>query len=336
MEITKRIYLDRIKSNLSAFHGKIMLMVKANAYGHGAIAVASALDSAVSFFGVATVEEGRKLRENGVKTPILCADVLPFEYSTAKRFDLSIAVGDRKSLEYFVGLGACDRPKIHLKLNTGMNRFGFKITDFEDACSLACNGGVEVEGVYTHLYAPNEKQLDDFDNSIKGIKKVFPNVIVHACSTSSVKLNRYDMLRVGLGAYENTCEVESVVLNSLRVQKGERIGYGDNFATHDGYAVWILGGYADGIVKCEPVILGGMKLNAVSVCMDVFAVLSPRPFERGEIATIVGDGLSENDVAEETNRKIYEVMTAFNGRVKYEYEESGSTKNCENEFSQND
>lgn len=332
LELTRTIYLDRIRNNLSAYGGKVMLMVKADAYGHGAIEVAKSLSNRVDYYGVATVEEGRKLRENGVKTPILSVDVLPFEYGPAKAHDLAVSVGDIKSLETLSGIDAKDRPKIHLKLNTGMNRFGFGREEFDTALRLAKSGGIEVEGVCTHLYAPNETQLDLFDREVEIARTFYPDVIAHACSTSSAHLNRYDMVRIGVGAYENSCKVESVVLNSVRVRRGDRIGYGDNFAPKDGYAIWLLGGYSDGIVKSQPVLIDGAVLHAVSVCMDVFAVLSDVPYNKGERAVLIGDGLTESIVAKDMNRTVYEVMTALKGRVKNVYEESGSQKNRKSEF----
>lgn len=332
LELTRTIYLDRIRNNLSAYGGKVMLMVKADAYGHGAIEVAKSLSDRVDYYGVATVDEGRKLRENGVKTSILSVDVLPFEYGLAKAHDLAVSVGDMKSLETLFRLDVKDRPKIHLKLNTGMNRFGFGREEFDTAIRLAKSRDVEVEGVYTHLYAPNETQLDLFDREIKLARTIYSDVIAHACSSSSAHLNRYDMVRIGVGAYENSCKVESVVLNSVRVRRGDRIGYCDNFASKDGYAIWLLGGYADGIVKSQPVLIDGVVLHAVSVCMDVFAVLSDVPYNKGERAVLIGDGLAESIVAKDTNRTVYEVMTSLKGRVKNVYEESGSQKNRKSEF----
>lgn len=336
MEITRRIYLDKIKNNLSACKSKVMLMIKADAYGHGAVEVASALKNDVDYFGVATVGEGCKVRENGVKTPILCVDVLPCEFSTATKYDLSVSVGDMKSLAYLASIPPAHRPKIHLKLNTGMNRFGFSKDELESALSLAVENEIDVDGAYTHLYAPNETQLDLFDEEIVTVKKFYPSVLTHACSSSSLSLNRYDMVRVGIGAYENTARVESVVLNSLKIGKGDRVGYGDNFADSDGYAVWISGGYADGIVRSQPVLVDGMIFSAVSVCMDVFAVLSTVPIEKGEKAILIGDTLTEKVVANMTNRSVYEVMTALKGRVKNVYDESGSKKNRKSKYSKND
>ncbi len=332
LELTRTIYLDRIRRNLSAYSGKVMLMVKADAYGHGATEVAKYLSDMVDYFGVATVEEGRKLRENGVKTPILSADVLPFEYSLAKEGNLAVSVGDMKSLETLLRSETKNRPKVHLKLNTGMNRFGFDREEFDTALRLAKSGGVEVEGVYTHLYAPNETQLDLFDREIEIARTFYPDLITHACSTSSAFFNRYDMVRIGVGAYENSCKVESVVLNSVRVRRGDRIGYGDNFAPKDGYAIWLLGGYADGIVKSQPVLIDGNVLHAVGVCMDVFAVLSDLPYDKGKTAVLIGDKLTENVVAKDTNRTVYEVMAALKGRAKNVYEESGRQKNRKSEF----
>lgn len=323
MEITKIVRTPRILSNLSIpkKSAKVMLMIKADAYGHGIVEVAKALENEVDFFGVATLEEGRIVRENGVKTPILATDMLPFEFSEAKALDLSVSVGDMKAL---YGLAAMQEraPKVHLKINTGMNRFGFSVEEVDDVLSVAESIGVEVEGIYTHLYAPNDIQLDLFDGVVERVKKRFPNVVTHACSSSSVNLNRYDMVRIGLSAYLGAAEIESVVLSSQKVAKGERIGYGDNFSDEDCYAVWLLGGYADGIVKGQPVLIDGELYEGASVCMDVFAVKSSRPFERGERVILANDSLPINEVASKTNRTIYETMTALSGRVKRIYDES--------------
>lgn len=298
-----------------------MLMIKADAYGHGIVEVAKALENEVDFFGVATLEEGRIVRENGVKTPILATDILPFEFSEAKALDLSVSVGDMDSLCRLATMQG-RAPKVHLKINTGMNRFGLSPYEVGDALSVAKRSGVEIEGAYTHLYAPNLIQLDLFDAVAKRVKECFEGAIVHACSSSSVNLNRYDMVRIGMSAYLGAAEIESVVLSSQKVAKGERIGYGDNFSDEDCYAVWLLGGYADGIVKGQPVLIDGELFISISVCMDVFAVKSPRPFERGRRAILASDNLSLDEVARCTNRTIYETMTALSGRVKRIYDES--------------
>lgn len=298
-----------------------MLMIKADAYGHGIVEVAKALENEVDFFGVATLEEGRIVRENGVKTPILATDILPFEFSEAKALDLSVSVGD---MDFLCRLATMQgrAPKVHLKINTGMNRFGLSPNEVDDALSVAKRSGVEIEGAYTHLYAPNLIQLDLFDAVARKVKESFPNAIIHACSSSSVRLNRYDMVRIGMSAYLGAAEIESVVLSSQKVAKGERIGYGDNFSNEDCYAVWLLGGYADGIVKGQPMLIDGELFTSISVCMDVFAVKSPRPFERGRRAILTSDNLPLDEVASRTNRTIYETMTALSGRVKRIYDES--------------
>ena len=154
------INLNQLKINLQNIRAhtktKIMTMVKANAYGHSVDGVAPFIESHTDYFGVALVEEGIHLRELGIKKPILVAggtliEQLPlfFEYDltlTASSLDLLTAA------DHLAGSSG-KRLKVHLKIDTGMERVGVHEYEAEEFLqkSIACSQFIEVEGIYTHL-----------------------------------------------------------------------------------------------------------------------------------------------------------------------------------------
>lgn len=152
--------LDQLKTNLENIRAhvppaKVMPMVKANAYGHGVDGVAPFIEPCVDYFGVAIVEEGINLRELGIRKPILVAggtliEQLPlfFEHDltlTASSLDLLLAAEQLAESTH-------KRLKVHLKIDTGMERVGVHEYEAEDFLqkSLACSH-LDVEGIYTHL-----------------------------------------------------------------------------------------------------------------------------------------------------------------------------------------
>ena len=159
---------------------KLMCMVKANAYGHGAVAVAKYCEELLDYLGVATVDEGIELRRNGVNLPILVVgDIAKCRYGDAIRCDIEMTL---HSLEQAIALedfckSADTIAKVHIAVDTGMGRIGFLPNEVEQVIRVCNFEHIEVKGIFTHFakadevdksYTHNQKRL--FDELVGSVK----------------------------------------------------------------------------------------------------------------------------------------------------------------------
>ncbi|MBR2955672.1 MAG: alanine racemase [Clostridia bacterium] len=311
MKIDVTIDLGVIKRNIATYTGNVILMVKADAYGHGLTEVARAVDHLVYGYGVATIEEGVALRECTNKE-IFVFQWAKSEVPSALHSNLTLSVTDFGSLDYVKDKGV----RGVLKVNTGMNRFGF---DVEDAPLLKAKlQGVDVRGSCSHVYSgeslPAQQML--FDKWCAQLGGEDDHLL-----SSCYNHLPHNLIRVGIGAYEGAMTVTSRVVAVRRLKRGDNVGYG-NTLSKDGNVAWIFGGYADGINRDnpQPVMIGNKLCNVVAVCMDSTAVFtgeySP---EIDEEAHLVGQHLTAKQIAEVTHTVPYVVMTSWRGRVKRTY-----------------
>jgi len=290
------VNLNQLKTNLQNIRAhtktKIITMVKANAYGHGVDGVAPFIEPHTDYFGVALVEEGIHLRNLGIKKPILVAggtliEQLPlfFEHDlilTASSPDLLTATDH-------LALSRRQAIKVHLKIDTGMERVGVHEYEAESflAQSLTCSQFVEIEGIYTHLanselnvessglplatsnLVDSRIQLERFQEVLRFYeKRSLPIPLRHVCNSGGI-LNlpkaHFDMVRPGVlfyGVYparniEKKIDVKpaltwkSKVAYSKITQPGRSISYGSLYQVEDSpkRIVTIPCGYADGYFR---------------------------------------------------------------------------------------
>lgn len=305
------IDLDAIVSNVRALKSavgratEVVAVVKADAYGHGALRVAQeALGAGASRLAVAIPEEGVELRRAGIGAPIMVLGMLfPEQACAVVEYDLSPAVSSAEDARY-VSREACDAKKtipVHIKLDTGMTRTG---TDVESVVSLARSiaamPGVRLEGLFTHFAAADEpdkgyteKQASLFRQAVvllraSGIEIPF----LHASNTAgalSVPDARFDAVRTGIALYglypsdDVPREIRltpamswKTRLGSLRtVPEGTYVGYGCTFKTERESRIGTLPvGYADGysrhLSNKGEVLIRGKRARVVGrVCMDM-------------------------------------------------------------------
>lgn len=141
---------------------KFMAIVKADAYGHGAIPVAKVLDPIADAYGVAILEEGIELRQAGITKPILILGFTPAPlYPSMIEYDIATAVFQydmaKKMSDAAVQLGK--KAKIHISLDTGMSRIGFALTEesLQTICKINQLPGIEIEGCFSHFARMDEK-----------------------------------------------------------------------------------------------------------------------------------------------------------------------------------
>lgn len=314
-------------------------MVKADAYGMGAVQVAKATESVVSAFGVVTLDEVRRLKKAGIRKDILLCACACEELRSALETGAIVAIHNLEQVQTLLDLaksGATEanRARIHIKVDSGMHRLGFDCDGAKNAVRMLKTSGFNVEGVYSHLRDGTTAQLDKFNRCVKPIKDAYPNVITHLASTHSLaneKL-RFDAVRVGIGAYKGAMSVFSQVLESRRLKKGECVSYGNFVLQKDTNTAVVFGGYADGVDRENPsdVYIDAKPCKVIGdVCMDMFVVDTGESLAQVGQSVVMLDKNCVDSVAKQRKTIEYCVYTAWKGRVKRCYNgQKTSEKNC--------
>ena len=262
---------------------KFLAVVKADAYGHGAVPVAkAALEAGADMLAVAIPEEGIELRNAGIAAPILVLGGI--EESAAEavvQYNLTQVVFDESRIRALARAGRKlgQNAQVHLKLDTGMNRIGVRTEEEAQALTRLIDSlsGIELTGCFTHMATADEddptgtlKQIAKFDVLCRAIKAVHPGRIVcHGANTASIF--RYpqlhaDMVRGGLALYVKT------------IAPGDRVSYGGTFeAKRPTVVMTVPVGYADGyrrgISGKGCVLVRGKRAPILGrVCMDQMMV----------------------------------------------------------------
>ncbi|OQY09201.1 MAG: alanine racemase [Fusobacteriia bacterium 4572_132] len=304
--LTKRIIhkidLEKYEENLNYIRkitdAKIMVVVKANAYGHGMVKISKKSEElGIDFFGVAFLEEAEELRKNDIKSDILILNYIAEEnIIKVSQSDYIITLYSLEQLEkYNEILGKkLKNIKFHININTGMNRLGINIDELEKLKKYNIN----IEGAYSHFSnAGNdeeitEKQYQIFQKSVRKLKKMGFNIrIKHISNSAGVFQNKkysLDYVRVGMALYglqplnykldlKPIMTIKTIVSNIRNIKKGENIGYGKNISNKNVKISIIPIGYSDGYLmslsKKGYVLIDGKKCNIVGeVCMEQIIV----------------------------------------------------------------
>ena len=212
------IRLDAIRGNAAllrakAAGAKLCAVVKADAYGHGGAMVCQALTGVADCFAVALVEEGVRLRLAGISADILVL-VPPLSIEEAVRaalYGLTVSVGDGQDIALvsraLAGRGLTVR--VHLQVNTGMNRFGFEEAPFAALCGEGLPPCMRAEGIYSHFYAPHDaavtrEQFSRFCAFRARAEQAFGRLTAHIAATGGVLAAEgycLDLVRPGIGLY---------------------------------------------------------------------------------------------------------------------------------------
>ncbi len=281
------IDINALKHNFNALKkraggSKIMAIVKANAYGHSAEAIAPVLEKeGADYFGVSNIEEALSLREYGIKKPILILGYTPVDsIEILNKNDISQCI---YSKEYALRLSEQAQKsgyeiKVHIKLDTGMTRIGFdcrndELWGLEDAVISARLKGLKPEGVFTHFSVSDSLDIEDaafttaqYNRFLKAVKLLKDNGInpplVHCCNSAGF-LNddkkHHSLSRIGISLYGLTpspvfkdelipvMTVKSVVSMVKEINEGDFISYGRSFKADKKMRIaTVAAGYADG------------------------------------------------------------------------------------------
>ncbi|MBO9542089.1 alanine racemase [bacterium] len=315
-------------------HTHLMAVVKADGYGHGAMAVAqAALEAGADWLGVATVAEGLRLRALGFTQPMLLLGLLvPDAYHTAIASDLQVVVGSEEALRKLDEVAAeIGRPaKVHLKVDTGMTRVGAALEEAEPLARMAlASPHLELMGLMSHLAtaeAPDptyaQLQLERFA-ALEARLELPETVLRHSANSAGTLLfpqAHYSMVRPGLLIYgipprpdaplpfslTRAMSLTARITQLREVPAGVQVGYGGTFVTTRPTRLAVLPvGYADGVPRAlsnrQTVLVGGVRCPIVgNVSMDQCTVdvteVDARP---GDPAVLLGEQGAERILVEE-------------------------------------
>ena len=347
-EIDRQTLKNNFLNTKQKTNAEVLAMVKANAYGHGAVEAAKIFTECGAFMlGVACAAEALELRTHGISAPILIAGYVPSsEIETALMLDAKITVSTFAEAEEISrrALLCGKKAVLHIKVDTGMHRLGF-LADREDALSEAMRiftlPSVTVEGIFTHFPCAEEEEMltrnafsafVSFAEALESASGV--KLIKHAANSATIfrfPEMHLDMVRAGICLYgdnplpaKNTvpplCEamtVKATVGRVADIRKGETVGYGATFrAERDTRIATVLIGYGDGISRALSgrgfAIFKGRKVPIVGrICMDQLMLdITGIEAKTGDVVTIRGRE-GENAV---TTRETAELL----GTISYE------------------
>lgn len=303
--------MEQMKSNISP-GTQIMAVIKADAYGHGAVMIGKELEKLdyVFGYGTATAEEALILRRAGLKKPILILGyTFPYCYKELINNDIRPAVFKADMLKELADCAARlgRRAKIHIKVDTGMSRIGIYPDDagldfVKEALSY---DSIEIEGIFTHLARADEKdkqyaekQIDQFSQFCERLEKELGYKIpIKHCSNSAgiieLKEANMDMVRAGISLYglwpsaevrrniislKPVLSLKSHIVYIKNVEKGTPVSYGGTYVTQDNIRIATIpigygDGYPRGLSGKGYVLIHGKKAPILGrVCMDQFMV----------------------------------------------------------------
>jgi alanine racemase len=354
------INLTRLSNNLKAIQthvtpAKVMVVLKANAYGHGLSEVAKHLSSQVDYIGVAVLEEGVYLRELGVSAPILVlggiwGDQIPQYIQN----NLSLTASSVERLEQIDDVAALMgvKARIHLKIDTGMERIGVHYYSAQSLQETALNcKNLEVEGIFSHFANSDSSdltqtrlQLERFNEVLRFYETHSLNLPIRhiANSAAIIRLpeSHFDMVRPGImlyGVYPSldvprNIQVKPVLTWKSRVvyfkviMAEHPVSYGSTWQSdHPVRIVTLPVGYGDGYFRSlsnkAHVIIRGKKYQQVgSICMDQMMVnIESDSAFNGDEVLLIGESeslaVSAQDLADWAGTIPYEILTNINTRV---------------------
>lgn len=350
-----RIDLDAIAHNTTLIKNlvapaKLMCVVKANAYNHGAETVAPVMAAAgADAFGVATINEALDLRSAGITQPILAWIWQPSEdLARAVGAGVDLAIISLAHARALAGLGVPLRT--YVKVDTGMLRSGLLLEDLPELFALLReNPQIEVLGMMSHFARADEpshpmtdEQIARFDEAIEaGRAEGFALPENHIANSPGVFLGqktRYQMVRPGVALYgqEPIAGLEHGLKPAMTwvgqvtivkpIRSGETVSYGGTWeASKGGFVAVVPAGYADGMPRaaqdCIEVTIGGRRYPQIGrVCMDQIIVdlgSNEADVRQGDEAIIFGEGgVSAAEFAKNMGTIHYEVICRPTGRTK--------------------
>lgn len=347
--------LTALVHNLNYFKSKLkpgtrlMVMVKALAYGSGSIEVANLLQyHKVDYLGVAYADEGVELRKNNIRTPIMVMNPTEEGFYAMLNFNLEPELYSFSVLRAFILFLNGRTWKIHLKIDTGMNRLGFEEDEVLELINvLTQHPNIQVASIFTHLSGSDEAALDDFSRAqVKSFMQEAEKIsaalgyspLLHVLNTPGIlRFPEYqlDMVRLGIGLYgvdpttrQHTLKpvnaLKTLISQIRTVKAGETVGYGRRGKADKDLKIGTIAiGYADGYSRAfsrgvGEVLVRGKRASVIgNVCMDMTMIdLTNIDATEGDEVIIFGEALTVDELAAKINTIPYEILTSTSERVR--------------------
>jgi Alr-MurF fusion protein len=358
---TLEINLNALTHNFNFFkrqvksETKMMVMVKAFAYGGGAAEIANHLQTmGADYLAVAFSDEGVALRKQGIRLPIMVLNPVEESFDLLRQYDLEPVVF---SPEFFRKLGHFAQNNqiqlsIHLDLDTGMHRLGFEKQHLSELKSLIKDfPELKIASLYTHLVGADESEHEEFSlfqlrlflemkSEVESVLDYKP--LIHALNSAGIV--RYpqfqmDMVRLGIGLYgvevtgkfdvalKPVSTLKTTISQVKTLEQGATVGYSrKGNLPHGGKIATLAIGYADGYDRRFSqgkgyVLIHGKKAPVIgNVCMDMVMVdVTDIETKAGDEAIIYGENISLKELADRIGTIPYELLTNISTRVKRVY-----------------
>jgi Alr-MurF fusion protein len=350
------IDLDNLVHNLNFFKSKlkpltkIMVMVKAFAYGSGSVDIANILQyHKTDYLGVAYADEGVELRKNNISLPIMVMNPSEDSFDTIFQYDLEPEIYSLRIFDSLLNHLQGNVCKIHVKLDTGMHRLGFDDTTVNEMIRLIkLNSNIKVASVFSHLAGADEAEHDtfsrhQFDTFMRWADQISIALgyrpSYHILNSPGIlRLVDYqlDMVRLGIGLYgvdpthegftqlKPVATLKTVISQIKHVKQGESIGYGrKGLAEKDATIATIAIGYADGFSRSfsngvGEVLIHDQRAKVIgNVCMDMTMIdVTGLKANEGDEVILFGKEYPIQQVAEKIHTIPYEILTSTSERVK--------------------
>ncbi len=331
---------------------RLLILIKANSYGHGALEFARAAENmGAEYLGAAHPVEGVELREGGIKTPVIIftAGTDYFKEITENNLEPSVPdMGTLAALDKFLGEKNITGFPVHIKLDTGMHRLGFMEKELPQLLGfLKDTGRIYVKSVFTHLAAAEDPQHDAFTlEQIKLYEKLSGIItselgyrpmrhVLNSAGIERFPQYQFDMVRLGIGIYGISAIEESLAkpaasltckilqIKTLTPEDGT-VGYGRHGKITGVQRIATLPlGYADGINRhfgrgnAKFLLNGHLVPTIGNICMDMFMVdITGVEAETGDTVTIFGEKPSARELAKVLGTIPYEIFTSLSRRIK--------------------
>ena len=360
-ETILEVNLNALVANLNHYRSfmrpdtKMICMVKADAYGAGAVEVAKTLqDHRVDYLAVAVADEGVTLRKNGITSNIIIMNPEMTAFKTMFDYDLEPEVYSFRLMDALVKAaekeGITGFP-VHIKLDTGMHRLGFDPkNDIDEVIDrLRRQSAIIPRSVFSHFVGSDSDDFDRFsahqfelfNEASKKLQGAFDHKILrHICNSAGIEHfpeRQLDACRLGLGLYgidsrdnhilNTVSTLKTTILQLRHVPKEETVGYSrKGVLTRDSLIAAIPIGYADGLNRhlgrgrCYCLVNGQKAPYVGNICMDVAMVdVTGIDCREGDTVEIFGDHLPVTVLSDTLDTIPYEVLTGISNRVKKVY-----------------
>lgn len=311
-------------------------VVKANCYGHGLKAIEPMIKAGCNYLAVATLDEALEVRALYPNIPVLCLGVVyKKDLNVCYENNITITVNSK---EYFSEIKDLNIPlKIHLKLNTGMNRLGLKdVNDVNDCIKWIEESSYQLEGIYTHIFNPNSEF--DTNRQFEKFEKLCENIdlskvkIVHVAASDTLtkypKPQYVNGVRLGIIMYgfndilnlKSTFSLYSTIAQLNNITPTEKVGYNGLYIPKQDEHIGVVQiGYADGIIRAytgNNVFINDKEYQIVgNICMDMLFVQTDEQIKEYQEVVLLKDNNHIINTANHLKTIPYEILCSISNRV---------------------